>query len=262
MDHAARGAAALSSGDAVTAVSAYTQALIQHPSSPDYFTQRSIAFTRLKAPLEPQHRLSLNDAEYAVLLGQKRARREKIQAAQQRRVIALFGLQQYGDAAFVLSTMERWRTKEKKDKMEGDMWKAKIEQKLNALSENSPARQVTVKEYPDTELPSDSAIKKMLQAQLKEDGTFKFAGDAEEQGTEGTKTDITTGDSTIPSEDPPAEVIKVDQGTTISTVLAALRTNPLASTPQTMSKVRHDWIQKGQNFSITLNAKGQPKDKA
>lgn len=227
MDHAALGAAALSSGDAATAVSEYTQALIQHPSSPEYFIQRSIAFTRLKAPHKSEHSLSLSDAESAVLLGQRRARREKIQAAQQRRVIALFGLHQYGNASFVLGTMERWRTKEKKDKMEGDMWKAKIDQKLNALAEDDAARQITVKEYPETELPSDAAMKKMLQAQLKKDGTFRFAGDSEKQTGEGTQTEIVASDSSKSSQDVPAERIKVDHETMVSTVPAVPTFNPL-----------------------------------
>ena len=262
MDHAARGAAALSSGDAATAVSAYTQALIQHPSSPDYFIQRSIAFTRLKAPHKPEHSLSLSDAESAVLLGQRRARREKIQAAQQRRVIALFGLHQYGNASFVLGTMERWRTKEKKDKMEGDMWKAKIDQKLNALAEDDAARQTTVKEYPETELPSDAAMKKMLQAQLKKDGTFRFSEDPEESTGDSTQIEISAGDSTTVSQEVPPEGIKVDHETTISTVPAAPPLHSPAADPPAMSKIRHEWFQNTQNVTVTLYARGVPKDKA
>jgi hypothetical protein len=263
MEHAARGAAALASGDSFTALSAYTQALVQHPSSPDYFVQRSTAFTRLKAPYQPQHELSLVDAEYAVLLGQKRAKREKIQAGQQRRVIALFGLQQYGNAAFVLSTMERWRTAEKKDKMEGDMWKAKINQKLNALPEDDPARLITVKEYPIRELPNDAAIKKTVETQLKADGMFRFPGESEaEKGaeaTKGTKTEILAG---VLSEDVPADAIKVDRETVVSIVSAASSSEPSNTTPQPMAKIRHEWFQNAQNVTVTLYAKGVPKDKA
>lgn len=262
MEFASRGAAALDSGDALSAVSAYTQALNQHPSSPDYFIQRSIAFTRLKAPHEPQHDLSLIDAEYAVLLGQKRARREKIQAAQQRRVVALFGLKQYANAAFILSTMERWRTKEKRDKMEGDMWKAKVEQKLNALPADDPARQVTVKEYPDKELPSDAAMKKMLQAQLKADGTFNFETESEE-AREGTKTEVVASGPTKSSQDAPSNGIMVDHEMVISSAPAMSHSeSSTAATPQPMSKIRHEWFQNAQNVTITLYAKGVPKDSA
>ncbi|KAF7507594.1 hypothetical protein GJ744_010264 [Endocarpon pusillum] len=262
MDQAARGAAALASGDASTAVSAYTQALVQHPTSPDYFIQRSTALARLKAPHQPQHDLALRDAEYAVLLGQKRARREKIQAAQQRRVIALFGLQQYGNAAFVLSTMERWRTKEKKDKMEGDMWKAKIDQKLNTLSQDDPARLVTVKEYPDRELPNDSAMKKLLQSQLKADGTFRFPGECGGEAIEETQTDTVAGDLTKELDDVPANGIKVDCETTVLTEPASLPSQSLATTSQSTAKLRHEWFQNAQNVTVTLYAKGVPKDKA
>jgi SGS domain/CS domain len=262
MDHAARGAAALSSGDALTAVSAYTQALIEHPSSPDYFIQRSTAFTRLKTPHQPQHTHSLTDAEYAVLLGQKRAKREKIQAAQQRRIIALFSLHQYGNAAFILGTMERWRTKEKKDKMEGDMWKAKIEQKLNLLPEDDPARQVTVKEYPDRELLGDSAMKKLLQAQLKGDGTFRFVGDPEGEASDDAKPDIIGSEPSKPSEDVPKNGNQVDQETAVPTVL--MEPPPEASTQsaQPLSKIRHEWFQNSHNITVTLYAKGVPKDRA
>src|SRR5665213_2418731 len=106
MNHAKRGADALEASDGPGALSSFTKALIEHPTSPDYFIQRSTAFTRLKPP---RYDLALNDANLAVLLAQKRASREKIQAAQQRRVVALFGLKQYGDAAFVLQSMEKWR---------------------------------------------------------------------------------------------------------------------------------------------------------
>jgi SGS domain/CS domain len=263
MEHAARGAAALDGGDAFTALSAYTQALVQHPSSPDYFVQRSTAFTRLKAPYKPQHELSLADAEYAVLLGQRRAKREKIQAGQQRRVIALFGLHQYGNAAFVLDTMKRWRTTEKKDKMEGDMWKAKIDQKLNALPEDDPARQITVKEYPDRELPNDAAIKKMVEAQLKADGTFSFPGESEaESGAEdikGPKTVVLAGG---PSEHVPADTIKVDRETTVSIGSAASPSENSSTAPQPITKIRHEWFQNTQNVNVTLYAKGVSKDKA
>ena len=261
MDHAARGAAALASGDALTAVSAYTQALIQNPSSPDYFIHRATALTRLKAPYSPQHGLSLTDAEYAVLLGQKRGRREKIQAAQQRRVVALFGLQQYGNAAFVLGTMQKWRTNEKKDKMEGDMWKAKITQRLTALAQDDPARQVTVKEYPDRELPSDSAMKKMLQTQLNADGAFRFAKEGEGEATERADTDAVASEPAKPPEAVPGNTIKVEHETTVSLAPAAPPPQP-TTTSQTMAKIRHEWFQNAQNVTVTLYAKGVPRNKA
>jgi suppressor of G2 allele of SKP1 len=259
MDHAARGATALSQGDALTAVSAYTQALIQHPSSPDYFVQRSTAFTRLKAPHGPQHELALKDAEYAVLLGQKRARREKIQAGQRRRVIALFGLEQYGNANFLLGTMERWRTKEKKDIMEGALWQGKLEQRLKTLPDDHQARRLTVKEYPEIELTGDSAVKKMLQAQLKPDGSFRYPGEVEDASSvAGTTTDITAGEPAKSPEPAPAEGIKVDHETTVSTEPAIAP----SSSSQQVPKIRNEWFQNAQNVTVTIYAKGVQKDKA
>lgn len=260
MDHAARGAAALAGGDAVTAVSAYTEALIQNPSSPDYFIQRSTAFIRLKAPHQPQHELSLIDAEYAVLLGQKRARREKIQAGQQRRVIAMFGLQRYGDAAFILGTMEKWRTKEKKDKMEGDLWKAKIDQKLRGLPEDDAARQVRVKEYPERALPSDSIIKKMLQGQLNADGIFHFGGDVQNQPDGDRKADLSDGESNNPLDGVPANAVKVEKESIVSITPATSLSEGPTEAPKPLLPIRHEWFQNASNVTITIYAKSVPKD--
>ena len=106
MEHAKLGARALETGDLQTAVVEYTEALVEHPTSPDYYTQRSICFSRLKPP---RHDLALQDAEMAVLCGQKRGKRDKIQAGQQRRVVGLYNIGKYADAKFVLDSMKRWR---------------------------------------------------------------------------------------------------------------------------------------------------------
>ena len=273
MNEAARGAAAISAGDGLTAVSAYTKALIEHPTSPDYFVQRSTAFTRLKPPLGPRYDLALKDAEYAVLLGQKRARREKIQAGQQRRVVALFGLGQYGNASYILSTMAKWRSGQKptesegggapnvdtketagrKDKMEGDIWKAKVDQKLADLPEDDEKGLVTVKEYPDFALPNEANIKKLMQGQLKADGSFHF-GD-EQAGLPDAKA---------------AEVIAETNGTSIGTEASHVSKTPAAqsatpaatpsTTATTLSKIRHDFMQSAQNVNVTIFAKGVSKD--
>ncbi len=273
MEHSARGGAALAASDSLTAVAAYTQALIQHPMSPDYFVQRSIAFTRLKAPHGPRNDLALQDAERAVLLGQKRAKREKIQAAQQRRVIALFGLGRYADASFILQTMVRWRTSEKKDKMEGDIWKAKVEQKLKTLSVGDQKSKVTVKEYPEVELPSDQELKKMLQSQLKPDGTFEFDTDEEvmvaeaakpatnalsKVGPTEVKTEISREGAHLSTDEMPVGDINVDTAISSATPTASA---PIP-VPQTITKIRHEWYQNGTSVMVTIYAKGVQKDKA
>jgi suppressor of G2 allele of SKP1 len=273
MEHAARGAKALDASDALTAVAAYTQALIQHPTSPDYFVQRSIAFNRLKAPLGPRNDLALQDAELAVLLGQKRAKREKIQAGQQRRVIALFGLGQYGNAAFLLETMLRWRTSEKKDKMEGDIWKAKVEQKMKNLPADDEKRQVTVKEYPELDLPSEKDLIKMLKDQLKGDGTFRFDGEEDTVAVENassefkqqsklaspeTKTEILGDGAQLSTGEMPISDTKVNTGKSESTTTASA---PIPA-PATLTKIRHEWYQNANSVNITIYAKGVQKDQA
>lgn len=232
MDHAKRGAAALAASDAATAVEAYTQALIEHPSSPDYFTQRAIAFSRLKPP---RHDLALQDAAYGVLNGQKRGKRDKIQAAQQRRVVALYNLGRYADAKFILDSMKRWRPKESRpQEMEHNMWSSKIENKLKVQSQEA-----SVKEYPTETLPDDNTMKKLLQNQLNSDGTFNLDGDAKD--VEMTETTATTGlTSTSQSS-----------GTTSAPA------PPTTTAPP--QKIRHEWYQNNSAVIVTLYAKGVNK---
>lgn len=277
MDHAAKGAAALKSSDAAIAVSAYTKALVEHPNSPDYLIQRSTAFTRLSEPYGPRHDLALQDAEYAVLLGVKRAKREKIQAAQQRRVVALNSLGRYGDAAFVLQTMEKWRGKDnKKDQMEGQIWKAKIEQNMKKVTHDDAHCLVTVQEYPEMELPSEPSLKETFEGQLKQDGTFRFHDGENEPETDpkaresstdlGSQSFTSERKASIVSLGPnestesiPATDIKVDKEDTITIDDANA---PVPRTPNpTVSKVRHEWYQNNQSVTLTIYAKGIPKDK-
>lgn len=229
---AARGSNALASSDFSLALSEYTKALNEIPTSPDFYTQRSISFARAKPP---RHDLALKDAEYAVLFAQKRAKREKIQAAQQRRVVSLYSLGKYADAQFILSTMERWRpVNNKAAKMEGDMWSSRIESKLKTLSE---PQQVTAKEYPEIELPSEAKLKAELKTQLKPDGSYIYpediASEKIQSSTPGTVSNDTTKEQS--SAPPPTS---------------------------TMTKIRHEWYQNTQNVTLTLYAKGVAKDKA
>lgn len=231
-DAAARGSNAIASSDFSLALSEYTKALNEIPTSPDFYIQRSIAFTRIKPT---RHDLALKDAEYAVLFAQKRAKREKIQAAQQRRVVSLYGLGKYADAQFILSTMERWRPDGNKPaKMEGDMWKARVESKLKAVSE---PQQVTAKEYPEVEIPSEAKLKGELRAQLKPDGSYIFPEDVASEPIQSKTPGPTSNGTTKEQPTPP-------------------------STTSTVTKIRHEWYQNPQNVTLTLYAKGVAKDKA
>ncbi|KIY00770.1 uncharacterized protein Z520_03435 [Fonsecaea multimorphosa CBS 102226] len=237
MDLAARGAAAVESKDFRSAVSLYTQALIDHPHSPDYFNQRSLAFARLSPP---RHDLALKDAEYAVLFAQKRAKREKIQAAQQRRVVALHGLGRYADAKAVLQTMVKWRST-KSAKMEGDMWLARVEKKLAEAPEAE--RVSSEKEYPQIDLPSEAQMKKWLETQLKADGSYKFD---EEKDADTTASDAAAATSGTTKSNGHGTSTKPSSSTAMPT-----------SAP---SKIRHEWYQSPQAVTLTLYAKNVPKD--
>lgn len=240
MDHATKGAKALAASDALTSVTAYTKALLEHPASPDYFIQRSTAFTRLRPP---RYDLALVDADYAVLCAEKRQSREKIQAAQHRRVVALYGLGEYQNAKFILLSMEKWRTQEKKDKMEGDMWMAKVQRKLTDTQDQRRAA-VTALEYPKGPLPSEATIKKWLKGQLKSDGTFNF-------------------DSKADSEQIPS-TLNVSNSTTVSELPTNDSTTDTIQhgTAPVLSRIRNEWYQASETVTITLYAKGVSREAA
>lgn len=235
MEHANQGAKALTSSDAATAVDAYTKALIEHPTSPDYFTQRSIAFTRIKPP---RYDLALQDADFGVLSGQKRGKRDKIQAAQQRRVVCLYNLGRYADAKLVLDKMKRWRpTNSKPQEMEHNMWEAKINGKLKVTPQDA-----AVSEHPEGPLPDDKILRELLQQQLKSDGTFDY----ERYNRDDVSIDTVNASAAVPTT----------QATSITTNNAS---QPLSTAPP--QKIRHEWYQNNQNVIITIYAKGVAKDK-
>ncbi|KAK4944383.1 Cochaperone protein [Elasticomyces elasticus] len=244
MEQAAQGATALKASDYAGALSAYTRALIEHPLSPDYLTQRSVAFTRLKPP---RHELALKDAEYAVLSAHKRAKREKIQAAQQRRAIALCGLGRYADAKFVLTSIEKWISKDAKSKapkMEWDMWMARIEAKLKKLPESE--QEATIKEYPDFDLPSEKDMLDQLKPQLSADGRYIFPEDIVSKSPE-------------PSSTTNARAI---DGQTSMNGDAKSTSSSTPSTSAALPKIRHEWYQNAQSINLTIYAKGVAKDNA
>lgn len=228
MEWAKKGAAALAGTDqAADALVYYTKALIESPTSPDYLTQRAAAFSRLKPA---RHDLALRDTEYAILLAQKRAKREKIQAAQQRRVVALYGLGRYEEAKQLLDSMLRWRPKDSKvEKMEHDMWMAKITSKLKNKDNSSHL----IKEYPEIELPNEASLKAWFQGQLDTDGKYRLDGDAGEATNITSEADTTSDD-----------VLSKDE-------LAAAKAAP----PKSILPIRHDFYQNNDNLIVTFYAK-------
>ncbi|MCJ1235043.1 hypothetical protein MMC14_003007 [Varicellaria rhodocarpa] len=146
MDAAAQGASALASKDFSTAITCYTRAISSNPQAVDYYIKRSTAYARVSPP---DYVLALSDAEVAVVLAQKRGKREFIALAQLRRGIALFGLERWADAGACFAWVKNLTPKE------GSLaiWEKKIEGKLSALKEKQEAKAFTIKEFPqiDTE---------------------------------------------------------------------------------------------------------------
>jgi len=141
MDHAKRGAEALTASRYADAVDAYTQAIKSSPNSPDYHIKRSTAYQRSSPP---EYAAALADAERAVTLARERAKRELIIQAQLRRAIALYGLERYGDAKFVFEIVKGLDSKEKTL----GIWEGKVQLKLKDLSEDDARAKVTVTEVP------------------------------------------------------------------------------------------------------------------
>ncbi|KAL9019513.1 MAG: hypothetical protein Q9185_003213 [Variospora sp. 1 TL-2023] len=146
MDQAAKGAAALNSKEFSAAVSHYTDAIAVHSEAVDYYIKRSTAYTRISPP---DHQAALSDAEIALSLASKRGKRELIIQAQLRRAIALFGNERYGDSRQCFEWVQQMDDKEKSLKI----WEMKLEAKLKGMGEEDEKATVTVKQYPDVEVP-------------------------------------------------------------------------------------------------------------
>lgn len=151
MDQAARGAAALSAGKYDEAIERYTNAIAHNPGAVDYYIKRSTAFQRSSKYAE-----ALTDAEKAVVLAHKRARRELIKDSQLRRGIALYFLGQYANAKFVFDIVKGLDDKEKTLAI----WEAKIAAKLNAIPEGDEQRNTTAKSIPDVDVDTTPQPKK------------------------------------------------------------------------------------------------------
>lgn len=145
MDHARRGDDALSASKYTEAIDHYTAALGENPTAVKYYIGRSTAHQRAKNFPE-----ALADAEVAVVLAHKRAKRELIKDAQFRRALALFFLEKYADAEFVLDIVKKLDEKEKML----PIWTMKVAAKLKDIPEDDERRKVTAKNVPDVEVPS------------------------------------------------------------------------------------------------------------
>lgn len=186
MDKAVKGAAALATSDFPAAVAHYTEAISSNSQAVDYYIKRSTAYTRLSPP---DHVAAFKDAEIALVLATKRAKREFITQAQLRRGIALFGLQRWADAKQCFAWVKKRDEKEKTV----NIWEMKVDGKLKALPEADPAREPAIKEIPDVEIPKEGAKKPESTAASAENGSQTVASSgapeaAAEPKTEGVQT--------------------------------------------------------------------------
>ncbi|KAG2415791.1 hypothetical protein HFD88_006983 [Aspergillus terreus] len=261
MDSASQGDKALSSSDYPSAIKYFTQALVEHPRAPSYYIKRSTAYSRLKpADGGPNPTAALRDAEIALTLARERGKRELILSAQLRRGVALYQLQQYGDASFVFATIQEKVAKEagaapedKSEKVKDAMsasrtskngfqqelpiWELKVKSMLKKLPEGDEKAAVTVAEYPTgVRVPTEAEIKKQLEG-LK---SGKIA-DAESSAEEKLK-----GSSA---------------GQTGKTESAPVASAAASASPPAVEKVRHEWYQSNDSVVVTLYVKGVAKDK-
>ena len=220
MDSAAKGAQALTSKDFTAALDHYSNALKTNPQAVDYYIQRSTANTRLSSP---NHAAALSDAEIALMLANKRGKRELIVEAQLRRGIALFSLQRYSDAKQCFQWVEDMNPKNNAL----PIWKMKVEAKLKNLLETDDMANVIVTRIPDVEIPITAEGRKVTSEQQQDVTTATNGGEA--------KAAITTSEAKEQSK--PEGV----------------------QTPA--NKIRHEWYQTPDTVVVSLFAKGVPKDK-
>ncbi|KAI9822408.1 MAG: hypothetical protein M1827_000127 [Pycnora praestabilis] len=142
MDQAARGASALTAGNYAEAITHYTAAIKSSPTAVVYYIKRSTAYQRLP---EPNYDSAVADAEVAVVLAQKRGKRELIAQAQLRRGIGYFGLGRWADAKFCFGIVKRLNEKESSL----PIWEKKVEMKLGRLEEGDKGAELNVKEIPE-----------------------------------------------------------------------------------------------------------------
>lgn len=158
-----QGLKALNSQNYAQAIDLYTQALKQTPESPDYYLKRSTAYQR-----SSNYASALRDAELAVVLANKRGKRELIGAAQLRRGISLLLQGKLGDAGFCFNEAEK-KAGNDKDKNLIGIWKGKLEMQLAKVEEEDISKEVTIKEIPDVEIPKVISEKKSSQTEQASD---------------------------------------------------------------------------------------------
>ncbi|KAI1964032.1 Cochaperone protein [Ophidiomyces ophidiicola] len=279
MDFAAQGAKAISASNFPLAIQNFTQALTVNPHATDYYIKRSTAYLRLKpADGGPDFKAALRDAEMAVALGIRRARRELILAGQLRRAIVLYQMNQFGDADFLFRFL-RGKIGHTKPKSLSDdamsamnpadkstaareasnreqeltIWEIKVASQLQKLAPGDEKAKVTVEEIPSITIPDPTELKKLYQAQLKD-----MKAGIELSSVQARKNEDNTSNTLRGS-------FKASTGGSDAVGAQTNSTSvEIPSGPQdpASKKYRHEWYQNHDTVVVTLYAKGVPKDKA
>jgi suppressor of G2 allele of SKP1 len=140
---------------------------------------------------------------------------------------------------------EKKASKEASISQELQIWEMKVKARLAKAAPGEDVMKVTVKELPDIKVPGQEELKKLYQAQLQ-----AMTGSAD-----GLAAKSTVVVDTNKSQN------EVDASTTAGSATKA-ETAPPVSVPLAPSKVRHEWYQSSDTVTLTLYAKGVPKDKA
>lgn len=143
---AARGRKALEEKKYGQAIAEFTAAIKEAPTSPDFYTQRSVAYQR-----DGSHEAALADAQQAVLNAQARGKKEAIVEAQFRRGVALYKLGRLGDAEFILKRVKEMQS----DHKQADMWISKTVLDLKKVPQGDKQRECTISETPS---PQDAPV--------------------------------------------------------------------------------------------------------
>lgn len=231
---AAKGAAALSAQDYPAAIDAYTQAIAGIPSSIDYYIKRSTAYQRAG-----DYDNAFNDAEIAVVLAQKKGKRELLGQSQMRRGISAMLMGRYGDAGVCFKWAEKYNAADKSI----PVWQKKLEIELGKIEEEDLRREVMIKEIPDVDVPKPA--KRTDPAPAAKSGGAGDSGRVEE----------------LP--DDYEEPVSKEKGKAVEgekKEVAAPPPAPPTGVTTAVDKIRHEWYQTNTTVSISLFVKGVPKD--
>ncbi|KAH8702271.1 hypothetical protein BGW36DRAFT_315046 [Talaromyces proteolyticus] len=268
MNTASEGDKAAAASDWAAAIKHYTNALIELPRAPGYYIKRSTAYSRRKdGEGGPDYHAALRDVELALALARERGKRELIIEAQIRRAIVFFQLEKYGDAGYLFDILaeklgvgEKQKAEDKsaqvqaamtqkgsqKQENELSIWKIKVKGKIDKLDANDQRLAVTVKEYPDTKIPSEQELKKNLTAQLAASTTSGIVEELPDDKPAGDKTKETKLDVAGPGSAAP--------------FTAGPGAPPAAAPAPAPVKVRHEWYQSHDSVVVTVYAKNVKKD--